>query len=152
ELHEEIDRLPERYRAAVVLCGLEGQTHEEAARRLGWPLGTLKVRLMRGRARLRARLVRRGLAPAAAALAATGGDASGGAITAGPAARMGTVSPRVDALARTPSRDLLMTRLFTVTGPIVVAGGLLCAAGWGLHATRAAVDPPRDVAAPAPAP
>ncbi len=67
-LDEEIGRLPERERAAVVLCDLEGLPHEEAARRLGCPVGTVESRLSRGRQRLRHRLVRRGLAPAAAAL------------------------------------------------------------------------------------
>ncbi len=62
-LHGEISRLPERYRRPVVLCYLEGLTLEEAARQLGWPIGTLGVRLMRARERLRARLTRRGLAP-----------------------------------------------------------------------------------------
>ncbi len=62
-LHEELGRLPERYRAAIVLCYLEGQTCEAAARRLGWPVGTVKSRLARGRERLRGRLVRLGLVP-----------------------------------------------------------------------------------------
>jgi RNA polymerase sigma factor (sigma-70 family) len=62
-LHEELSRLPERYREAIVLCYLEGHTCESAARRLGWPVGTVKSRLTRGRNRLRGRLVRRGLAP-----------------------------------------------------------------------------------------
>jgi RNA polymerase sigma-70 factor (ECF subfamily) len=62
-LHEELGRLPERYRAAVVLCYLEGHTCEAAADRLGWPVGTVKSRLARGRGRLRDRLIRRGLAP-----------------------------------------------------------------------------------------
>jgi RNA polymerase sigma factor (sigma-70 family) len=65
-LHEEIDRLPERCRVPVVLCDLEGLTHEQAARRLSWPIGTVKSRLMSGRERLRTRLVRRGVAPAIA--------------------------------------------------------------------------------------
>jgi RNA polymerase sigma factor (sigma-70 family) len=38
-LHDEIDRLPERYRVPVVLCDLQGLTHEKAARHLGWPVG-----------------------------------------------------------------------------------------------------------------
>ncbi len=68
-IDEELGRLPERYRLPVVLCYLEGLTHEEAARRLGCPPGTIGVRLMRARARLRGRLVRRGLAPLVAASA-----------------------------------------------------------------------------------
>jgi len=60
-LHEEIDRLPDRYRAPLVLCDLEGHTHEQAARHLGWPIGTVKSRQSRGRERLRQRLLRYGL-------------------------------------------------------------------------------------------
>lgn len=62
-IHEEIDRLPERHRAAVVLCYLEGLTHEMAAERLGWPLGSVKSRLAWARERLRVRLAQRGFAP-----------------------------------------------------------------------------------------
>jgi RND family efflux transporter MFP subunit len=47
----------------VVLCDLEGRTHEQAARHLGWPIGTVKSRLARGRERLRSRLIRRGIRP-----------------------------------------------------------------------------------------
>ena len=62
-IHEEIGRLPEKYRAAVVLCYLEGLTHEMAAERLGWPVGSVKSRLAWARERLRVRLTRRGVAP-----------------------------------------------------------------------------------------
>src|SRR5262249_34605540 len=44
-LHEETDALPERYRSVVVLCSLEGMTHETAAGLLGWPVGTVRTRL-----------------------------------------------------------------------------------------------------------
>ena len=59
-LHEELGRLPERFRTPIVLCDLEGQTYETVARQLGWPVGTVKSRLARGRERLRDRIVRRG--------------------------------------------------------------------------------------------
>jgi RNA polymerase sigma factor (sigma-70 family) len=62
-LHHEVDRLPERYRVPVVLCDLQGLTHEKAARHLGWPVGTVKSRLARARELLRGRLSRRGLGP-----------------------------------------------------------------------------------------
>jgi RNA polymerase sigma factor (sigma-70 family) len=67
-VREEVGRLPGKYREAIELCDLDGCTHEEAAGRLGWPLGTLKTRLARGRRRLRDRLDRRGLALGSALL------------------------------------------------------------------------------------
>ncbi len=63
-LDDELHRLPECYRAPLVLCYLQGRTQEEAARELGWSKGTMRRRLGRGRDLLRARLAGRGLAPA----------------------------------------------------------------------------------------
>ncbi len=82
-IHEEIDRLPGRFRVAVVLCDLEGRTHEQAARHLGCAVGTVKSRLARGRRRLRGRLVRRGVAPALALAAASAGGAARAAVPTG---------------------------------------------------------------------
>ncbi len=59
--------LPANYRSAIVLCYLEGLTHEEAADRLRCPVGTVRSRLARGRAILKERLNRAGLAPAGSA-------------------------------------------------------------------------------------
>lgn len=67
-LHREVSRLPDRYRVVIVLCLLEGLTHAQAARRLGWPAGTVQSRLARGKTLLRDRLTRRGLAPCALVL------------------------------------------------------------------------------------
>jgi RNA polymerase sigma factor (sigma-70 family) len=42
-IHEEINRLPDKYRLPVVLCCLEGKTQEEAARDLGWTRSAVKA-------------------------------------------------------------------------------------------------------------
>jgi RNA polymerase sigma factor (sigma-70 family) len=80
-LHQEIDRLPEKYRAVVVLCHLEGRTHAEVARLLRCPAGTIAVRASRARELLRGRLTRRGIAVPAAlfGLALTNSSASAAA-------------------------------------------------------------------------
>ena len=65
-LDQELSRLPECHRVVIVLCDLEGLSYEQAAQALGWPMGTVKSRLSRGRDRLRSRLIRRGVAPSLA--------------------------------------------------------------------------------------
>jgi RNA polymerase sigma factor (sigma-70 family) len=70
-LHEELSRLPERYRDVVVLCDLEGQTYEQASWHLQCPIGTVKSRLVRARRQLRDRLLRRGLGPMTGAVGAS---------------------------------------------------------------------------------
>jgi RNA polymerase sigma factor (sigma-70 family) len=74
DIQDALDRalqgLPERYRSALVLCYLQGKTHEEAARQLGCPLTTLRTRVARGRKLLRDQLTKNGLTLSAAGLAA----------------------------------------------------------------------------------
>ncbi len=69
-LHAEIDRLPDKYRAPIALCYLEGLSYEQAAHQLGWPLGTVGSRIARARELLRSRLSRRGVTATTAALSA----------------------------------------------------------------------------------
>jgi RNA polymerase sigma factor (sigma-70 family) len=64
---EEVARLPEKYRLPVQLCYWAGLTTVEAARRLGWPKGTVLTRLAWARKRLQKCLARRGVAPTALA-------------------------------------------------------------------------------------
>jgi RNA polymerase sigma factor (sigma-70 family) len=82
-LDRELGQLPAGYRAAIVLCYLEGRTHEEAARQLGWPLGTLKGRLSRARELLRDRLTRRGVTLSTGALTAVLAREAKAAVPAG---------------------------------------------------------------------
>jgi RNA polymerase sigma factor (sigma-70 family) len=138
-VHEELDRLAERYRAPMVLCYLQGKTQDEAAGQLGLAKGTLKGRLERGRVLLRGRLVRRGLGPAAlivasawpAAIVAAGvppalmvSAALAGALTTVGQAASGTISPKVAALAEGVMRAMLLTKIKTTALAALVIGVL----------------------------
>ncbi len=147
-IHEEIERLPERYRVPIVLCDLEGRTHEQAARHLGCPVGTVKSRLSRGRERLRDRLTRRGLVTPAAPLfaglmprvaratwAASWSDSTTRAAVQIAAGRpvAGAVPAAVSALMKTVSRELLMNKLQGATLALVALAGIggMALAGFG---------------------
>ena len=69
-LDDELARLPDSLRSPLVLCYLEGLTHDEAADRLRWPVGTVRSRMARARGVLRGRLARRGCSPAGIGLVA----------------------------------------------------------------------------------
>jgi RNA polymerase sigma factor (sigma-70 family) len=77
---EEVQQLPDRYRLPFILCCLEGRSHDEAARQLGWTPGSVKGRLERARARLHVRLDRRGLSLSAVLV---GVETARGAMPAG---------------------------------------------------------------------
>jgi RNA polymerase sigma factor (sigma-70 family) len=69
-VEEELHRLPEKHRAALVLCYLEGKTNEQAAQILGCPRGSMAARLDQAREQLREKLARRGFVAPSAAIAA----------------------------------------------------------------------------------
>jgi RNA polymerase sigma factor (sigma-70 family) len=73
-LDEELQRLPDRYRAPLILCYLECLTRDEAAQQLGLSPTTLHGRLERARELLHERVVKRGLTLAAAMSAAALGE------------------------------------------------------------------------------
>jgi RNA polymerase sigma factor (sigma-70 family) len=117
-VHEELARLPERHRAALVLCYLESKTHDEAAAQLGWAKGTLRGRLQQGRALLRARLVRRGLGPGAVLVLGAWPAATETACLSPPlvlatiqAAAASVVSPHVAALTESMVKAMVFKKL-----------------------------------------
>ncbi len=127
-LYEELNRLPERFRLAVVLCDLEGLTQEQAAGRLGWPPGTVRSRLSRGRARLREYLTRRGLAPEWATLSRPAVPAFLAATTVENAVRIAGLGASVmtPAIALTERVTAMMfVSQLKLISAVVLTGGVL---------------------------
>ncbi len=162
-IHTELDRLPERYRAPIVLCDLEERSLDEAARQLGWPLGTVKSRLNRGRERLRDRLVCRGVTPGVAGLVLSGSAAireAGAAMALSPALTQATAhlfgetgavavssSASVLAVAKAMQRIILMSQMRMAAGALIVVG--VTAVGIGALASGPRQAAPDDVPAKA---
>lgn len=136
-VHQEVGRLPERYRAAVMLCLIEGLTPEQAARHLTCPVGTVHSRLARGRARLRDRLTRRGLdlsvstpgallasqtAPALVPTALVEATVRVAVRIAFGSESAGTVPAVSVTLSRAVLRSMLMARLTTVAASLLLFG------------------------------
>jgi RNA polymerase sigma factor (sigma-70 family) len=157
-VHEEVGRLPERYRRAVVLCHFEGLTHAEAARRLGCAPGTVGSLVSRARDLLRGRLARRGLS--ASALIAAGSLEPRTATAAvppaleratiraaltyatAPAAAAGIASATAVELAGTALRTAIVGRL-AAAGALMLTLGLVATAAGGLAAGSFRAHDPR---------
>lgn len=151
-IDEELQRLPERLRLPLVLCYLEGQTQDEAARRLGWPRGTLKRRLERGRELLRRRLSRRGVTLGSglfvSALAVDTAPAAlrNVAVRAALAFRGGELTTPAALLARAALPSTSALRLKSLGVFVLVLG--CAAAAAGLTARQAAAPPQADTKPP----
>jgi RNA polymerase sigma factor (sigma-70 family) len=152
-IDEELQRLPERLRLPLVLCYLEGQTQDEAARRLGWPRGTLKRRLERGRELLRRRLSRRGVTLGSglfvSALAVNAAPAAlrSAAVRAALAFHGGELTTPAALLARAALPSASALRLKSLGVLMLVLG--CAAAAAGLTARQAAAPPQADTKPPA---
>jgi RNA polymerase sigma factor (sigma-70 family) len=124
-LDRELLRLPGKYRLPLELCYWQGLCQAEAARRLGWAPSALRGRLERGRQALRARLTRRGLAPAALLLASAE-VVPAPLRSAAVRAALGEAAPAVEALAGGTSlvgaRAKLLAAAVLLTGAALVAG------------------------------
>jgi len=151
-LHEEIARLPERYRLAVLTCYAAGTPTADAARQLGWPKGTLLTRLAWARRRLRQRLEARGLAPAggftllfapragrvgASLLSERIGRAGFLVSTGDPLAKV-LIPGRVASLTEGVVRAMIGTKLKLAAAAVLTVVALL-----GLGLGRMTADPPR---------
>jgi RNA polymerase sigma factor (sigma-70 family) len=142
-LDEELARLPDKYRAVLVLCDLEGQARSVAARHLGLPEGTVASRLARARAMLARRLARRGLGVTGASLAAA---LSAEAMASAPAAAVSAairaacalaagqagaaaVSAKVLSLTEGVVKAMFVTRLMKATAMVLALGTAIVACG-----------------------
>lgn len=155
-LHEELRRMPRKYQTPILLCFFEGLTHTAAARRLGWPIGTVAGRLARAKEMLRMRLTRRGvgLPAAAAALTILPGFAS---TTTAAAVRFvrdgGRHVPEMSfTLAHKEVHAMAVMRSLRIAGILVLGVGAALGLGLAAAAPPTPELPALAVAAVAPAP
>jgi RNA polymerase sigma factor (sigma-70 family) len=148
-LDQELGRLAEKYRVAIVLCDLEGKTRGEVARQLGWAEGTVASRLARGRNFLAKRLARRGFGGALVASALSGDtlraclparlvDSTVMAASLSPA---GAATAGVISLSEEVLKSMLLTKIKTAVATVLVLGVATLGAG-GLLSRTLATEPP----------
>jgi RNA polymerase sigma factor (sigma-70 family) len=144
-LDEELQRLPERLRSPLLLCYVSGLARDEAARQLGWSLGTLKRRLEQGRKILRTRLERRGIAAAGLLVAVLTPSAMQAAVSKSLAESVLSLIFSKESLAPATVSVLVLHSASTMKGvamksilAILTAVGV----GIGLYAAMGLADPP----------
>ena len=155
-LDEELSALPDVYRSALVLCGLEGKTNVEAAALLGVPVGTVDSRLHTAKAKLRGRLMKRGIAGAGLTVALpTGIVASDELIRTTVKAAMAfatggdLAAPLVTTLAREVGSAMTAFKFKLIASAAMIltlAGGL----STGVYFAKADGDPQAKAAKPDP--
>lgn len=149
-LDEEVQRLPEKYRAPILLCYLQGQTNEEAAAVLHCPTGTVKIRLLRGREMLRKRLLRRGLALSVTGLLGQALVDMARAAVPQPLARvttnaaLGAFSPAVGGLVQCALKGMCLAKL-KVAAVMLMTVALACMTDGLLGRVAAAPAAPQPV-------
>jgi RNA polymerase sigma factor (sigma-70 family) len=134
-IDEEVSRLPEVYRLPVLLCVVQGRPVEEAARMLGWGVGSVRGRLARGRERLRQRLARRGLALSVGAVGLLAPAALPERLLAQVVRNLSDAPSAIDVLASTATAPL--RRRLIGLGVLLAVIGL----GVGLPLLRAPAEP-----------
>jgi RNA polymerase sigma factor (sigma-70 family) len=162
-LDRELARLPDRFRAPLVLCYLEGLTRDEAARRLDWPAATVKSRLEQARDRLRIRLGARGLSLGAVLTASLIADETAQAAvptallgaTVAAATSVGAAGVSVDVALLTEGMVNAMSHRSIRILATLIIGLWLAGTATSVVVYRAVADPPASgqrAAAPAAAP
>ncbi|MCI0638140.1 MAG: sigma-70 family RNA polymerase sigma factor [Gemmataceae bacterium] len=116
----ELEHLPDKYRAPLLLCYVQGKTRDEAAQELGWDFGVLRGRLERGRVLLRARLVRRGLTLSGALLAVGMADA-GQVVALSPNLLSTTVQAALGVAKTSAAAGLVSSQVAALTQGVIQA-------------------------------